>query len=154
MEVPSGTESKGQRSAVIETPLAPLKAQSQEVSQASTIKGQFRTAGRQSMASSPPGRERMDDVSVAPTVAMHLHRTPNIRRNQNIHLVAGDSGVVPRFSTKHKTINTTKQFESQDESTPLLRANRVNHPQAMDSTYDEWQSKFDQPTSQLITTLY
>jgi hypothetical protein len=24
----------------------------------------------------------------------------------------------------------------------------------MDATYDEWQSKFDQPTSQLITTLY
>jgi hypothetical protein len=127
MEAPSGTESKGQRSAAAETPVAPLKAQSHEVSQANTIKGQFRTVGRQSMASSPPGRERMDDVSGAPKLAIHLHRTPNIRRNQHAHLTTGESGVIPRFATKHKTINTNKQFESQDESTPLHRANRMNH---------------------------
>lgn len=127
MEVPSGCESKGQRSAA-ETPVAPTKVQSHEISKASTIKGQFRTAGRQSMASSPPGRERIDDVPGAPKVAVHLHRTPNIRRNQNAHLVAGESGMLPRFATKHKTINTNKRFESQDESTPLLRANHMNHP--------------------------
>ena len=70
----------------------------------------------------------MDEVHGAPKVATHLHRTPNIRRNQNVHLVTGESGVLPRFATKHKTINTNKRFESQDESTPLLRANRMNYP--------------------------
>lgn len=53
----------------------------------------------------------------------------------------------------NKTINTAKQFESQDEWTPQHQSKR-NGQNVGDSSFNEWQSKFDQPTSQLMTTLY
>ena len=56
----------------------------------------------------------------------------------------------------NKTINTAKQFESQDEGTPQNASNRHSRHVRVgkESSFNEWQSKFDQPTSQLMTTLY
>ena len=54
----------------------------------------------------------------------------------------------------HKTVNASKQFESQDEWTPQNQSNRNSRVGGKDASFNEWQSKFDQPTSQLMTTLY
>lgn len=150
----SSNESKHPPSSTFQTPVATLKAQSQEISKANTIKGKFKTAGRQSMAASPYIRDHKDGAD-PPAKALQLHRTPNIVRKVNIHLdnaqVAGP--IIPGFSMMNKTINV-KQFESQDEGTPQNRTNRNSHHVGKDSSFNEWQSKFDQPTSQLMTTLY
>lgn len=151
------SDSERMPSSTFQTPVAPHKAQSHEISKSYANKGQLTKLGRQSMAASPYQRDQRNRVN-PPAKALHLHGTPNVLRKEHVQFEAGQTAgpIIPGFSMMNKTINTAKQFESQDEGTPQNASNRHSHHVRVgkDSSFNEWQSKFDQPTSQLMTTLY
>ena len=105
------------------------------------------------MASSPYEREQIDRLN--PPIMLHhpVHGTPSVPRTGQNQFEAAHRGgpIIPAFSMMNKTINATKQFESQDEWVPHQphqnQSIRNSRNVGQDSSFNEWQSKFDQPTS-------
>ena len=95
-------------SSTFQTPVAPHKAQSHEISKSYANK-QLTKLGRQSMAASPYQRDQRNRVN-PPAKALYLHGTPNVLRKEQVQIETGQTAgpIIPGFSMMNKTINTAK----------------------------------------------